>query len=168
MPGTSRPIAGQNSAAYGNKTSYPVSIASFQDSLACETEEELGRTCLTVAEKLTDSDFGFIGEINRDGRLDSIAQSGPGRKSWRLPKNDGVKMMNDMEIKGIWSRVLNTATSQIVNNSGSDPDRVSLLADHPALTSYLGVPLKYEGRTMGLICLATEAGGYDQSDGEAV
>lgn len=140
----------------------------FQKSLTCETEEELGRTCLTVAEELTGSYFGFIGEINRDGRLDTIALSDPGWKSCRLPKTNGVKMINNLEIRGIWGRVLNMATSQIVNDPGSDPDRVGLPAGHPPLTSYLGVPLQHEGRTMGLISLANKAGGYDQSDLEAV
>ncbi len=37
----------------------------FQKALTCETEEELGGTCLAVAEEITRSKLGFIGELDR-------------------------------------------------------------------------------------------------------
>ena len=36
----------------------------FREALASETEEQLARTSLAVAEQLTTSRFGFIGELN--------------------------------------------------------------------------------------------------------
>ncbi|MEK7404660.1 MAG: PAS domain S-box protein, partial [Acidobacteriota bacterium] len=50
----------------------------FRDALTCDTEEDLGRDCLAVAEEATQSEFGFIGVITPEGRLDDLASSGPG------------------------------------------------------------------------------------------
>lgn len=57
----------------------------FHEALTCQTEEDLGRTCLKVAEQVTQSKFGFIGEINpATGNLDAIAISDPGWESCRM------------------------------------------------------------------------------------
>jgi PAS domain S-box-containing protein len=45
--------------------------------LTCDTEEDLGHACLEVAERLTQSRFGFIGDVNEEG-LEDIAVSNPG------------------------------------------------------------------------------------------
>jgi diguanylate cyclase (GGDEF)-like protein/PAS domain S-box-containing protein len=140
----------------------------FREVLTFDTEEELGRTCLAVAEELTGSKFGFIGQINRAGRLDTIALSDPGWQACRIPKASEVVMINDMEVRGLWARALKEGKSQIVNDPASDPDRVGLPAGHPPITSFLGVPLRHEGRIMGCISLANKDGGYDQSDLDAV
>jgi hypothetical protein len=44
----------------------------------CQSDEQMGRVCLKVAEKLTGSMFGFIGELNSRGLFDTIALSNPG------------------------------------------------------------------------------------------
>ncbi len=61
------------------------------------------------------------------------------------------------------SRLLKTPlTSYIL-----PPDRVGLPAGHPPITSFLGVPLRREGRIIGCINLGNKDGGYDQSDLDA-
>jgi hypothetical protein len=47
----------------------------FREALITDSEEELGRVCLSIAEELTNSKFGFIGEIGPDGLLHDIAIS---------------------------------------------------------------------------------------------
>jgi PAS domain S-box-containing protein len=140
----------------------------LREVLTADTEAELGRTCLAVAEELTGSQCGFIGEINRAGRLDTIALSDPGWQACRMPKSNVLRMINDMEIRGLWARALQEGKSQIVNDPVSNPHRVGFPSGHPPITSFLGVPLRHEGRIMGCISLANKAGGYDQSDLEAV
>jgi signal transduction histidine kinase/HAMP domain-containing protein len=143
----------------------------FQETLRCETDEEVARTCLAVAEELTGSKFGWIGEVNESGRLDTIALSDPGWEACRMPKSDAVRVIKDMEIRGIWGRVLKDGRSLIVNDPASHPDRVGFPEGHPPLTSFLGVPLKRADRTFGMIALANREGGYnlaDQQDIEAL
>ena len=49
----------------------------------------------------------------------------------------------------------------------SHPESAGLLPG-TALTSYLGVPLRYGSKVIGLIALANKAGGYTQDDQKAV
>ncbi|NQT11306.1 MAG: PAS domain S-box protein [Planctomycetes bacterium] len=47
----------------------------FRETLTCDSEEQLGMTCLAVAERLSGSKCGFVGEVNDAGRFDGIAIS---------------------------------------------------------------------------------------------
>jgi len=138
------------------------------ETLTCETDEEVAQTCLAVAEELTSSKFGFIGEMNPAGRLDSIAISYTGWDECKIPESNAMVMIRDMEIRGIWGRVIKDGTSLIVNDPFSHPDSVGTPEGHPPLTAFLGVPLKYAGKTIGMIALANKRSGYDQNDQNAV
>jgi len=117
---------------------------------------------------LTGSKFGFIGELNQAGLLNTMALSDPGWISCKMPKSNAVAMIRDMEIRGIWGRVLKDERTLIVNDLASHPDRVGIPEGHPPLTSFLGVLLKKAGNTIGMIALANKASGYDLADQQAV
>ncbi|MBM3236414.1 PAS domain S-box protein [Candidatus Poribacteria bacterium] len=140
----------------------------FRETLTCETEEDVAYTCLSVAKELTNSQFGFIGEVNRYGRFDTIAQSDTGWEACRIPKSNAIAMIKNMEIRGIWGKVLKDEQSQIINDPASHPDRVGTPEGHPPITSFLGVPLKHAGRTIGMIALANKESGYDWADQQGV
>ncbi|MCG2768269.1 MAG: PAS domain S-box protein, partial [Anaerolineae bacterium] len=138
------------------------------ETLRCETDEEVARTCLAVAEELTGSKFGFIGEVNQAGRFDSIAISDPGWNTCRMPRTDAVRMLRDMEIRGIWGGVIKGGQSKVINAPSSHPDRVGTPEGHPPVTAFLGVPLKRAGETVGMIGLANKESGYGLTDQEAI
>ncbi len=138
------------------------------EGLLCETEEEMAQKCLAVAENLTGSRFGFVGEINTEGTYDTIAISDPGWAACRMPKSDAVKAIRGMVIRGLWGSVIKTEQPMIINEPASHPDSVGIPDGHPSLSSFLGVPLKSAGKTVGMFALANNEGGYDQQDIEAV
>ena len=142
----------------------------FRESLTCETEEEVGKTALRVAEELTDSQFGFIGLINDAGLNDTIAISNPGWKECDIVVSDAKNYIKDMPLRGIDRSTLKEGKSRIVNADqiGTHPDRVGIPQGHPPITCFLGVPFKREEKTVGMIALANKEGGYDQEDQEAV
>jgi anti-anti-sigma regulatory factor len=140
----------------------------FRERLNCKTEEELAKTCLAVAEELTDSKFGFIGELNYAGRFDTIALSNPGWDACKMPGSGKAMLIMDMEVRGIWGRAIREEKSQIVNDPDSDPDRVGTPEGHPPLKAILGVPLKHAGKTIGMMSLGNKEGGYDGEDQKAV
>ena len=140
----------------------------LQETLVCETDEEVARKCLDLAEELTGSKFGFIGELNQAGRFDTIALSDPGFNACSMPKSEAVVMIKDMEIRGIWGGVLKESKSIIVNDPSSYPDRLGTPEGHPPITSFLGVPLKRADRYIGIIGLANKELGYDLADQEAI
>lgn len=140
----------------------------FREALTCETEEDLGKTCLAVAEELSESSFGFIGEKNPRGRFDTIAISNPGWDECRIPDSNKTLLINDMEIRGIWSGPLKNGESVIINDPQNHPDSVGLPKGHPPLTAFLGVALIDRDSPFGIIALANKEGGYTPDDQKAV
>lgn len=138
----------------------------LRDALVCETEEALGRTCLTVAEELTDSRFGFIDELNEQETFDALAFSDPGWDLCRLTLVENLAHLKNVKPKGLLGRPIREGQSLIANDPASHPDAVGIPEGHPPLTAYLGVPLIYGDQTFGLLGLGNKTGGYTDTDRE--
>ncbi len=138
----------------------------FEEALTAESEEAVARTCLAVAEQLTGSKFGFIGEVNQAGRFDTFALSDPGWQACRMANADAVRAIRNMEIRGIWGSVIKQGRSLIANDPASHPDRVGTPDGHPLMTAFLGTPLKRGGKTIGVIAVANKEAGYQLADQE--
>ncbi|MFH2116231.1 MAG: PAS domain S-box protein, partial [Spirochaetota bacterium] len=138
----------------------------FREALTCETDEEVANSFLSVAEELTGSKFGLIGELNQAGRFDTIAITNPGWDACKMPDSEVTVLIKDMEIRGIDRSTIREEKSRIVNDLSSNPDRIGFPDGHPPVTSFLGVPLKQAGRTMGMIGLGNKESGYDRYDQE--
>jgi hypothetical protein len=141
----------------------------FREALTCDTEEELGRTCLAVAEEVTGSTIGFIGEIGRDGLFHDIAISDPG---WELcamyDKVGHRRPPGNFAIHSLYGRVLQDGKSLLTNTPAEHPDSTGTPAGHPPLTAFLGAPLILAGRTIGMIAVGNREGGYCQAELEAL
>jgi signal transduction histidine kinase len=142
----------------------------FQDALRCETEEDLGRTCLAVAEAVTASKFGFLGEINpTTGLLNDIAISDPGWEVCRIEPSSGSRRPPlHFQIHGIYGRVLLDGRGFFTNDPETHPDRIGVPAGHPPLTAFLGVPFVRDGQTFGMVGVGNRDGGYGQEELEAL
>ncbi|MBU1651682.1 PAS domain S-box protein, partial [bacterium] len=138
------------------------------ETLKCETEEEIAITCLTKAQELTNSQIGFIGEINAQGTFDLIAMSDLGWENCRMERTNDVKLHKNMEIRGLWSKAIKSDSTQIVNLPKKDPDRVGLPKGHSSIETLISVPLKRSDNTIGVIVLANKKEGYDQDDQKAL
>jgi GAF domain-containing protein len=122
-----------------------------------------------VAEELTGSEIGFIGETNADGRLSVIAISDLGWEACQMEKPAGQKKVPvHFPIHGIYGRVLRADKGFFTNDPMSHPDRVGTPEGHPLLTAFLGVPLRHEGGTFGMIAVGNRKGGYRPRDLEAL
>ncbi len=141
----------------------------FKEALTCQTEEELGRTCLNVAEKVTGSEFGFVGQLGADGMLHTIAISDPGWDVRQIATSDGDgRPAKQFRVRGIYGRVVTEKKTVLTNQPSAHPDSVSLPAGHPKLTSFLGAPLLRGTEAMGMIAVANRQGGYGPDDIEAL
>ncbi|MBI4188099.1 MAG: GAF domain-containing protein [Chloroflexi bacterium] len=141
----------------------------LREALTCETDEELGRACLMVSQEITGSKFGFIDEINAQGKLDDIAISDPGWELCRMTEPSGHgKLPADLEIHGLYGRVIRDGKSFFTNDPASHPDSIGVPQGHPSLTSFLGVPLIRENKTIGMVGLANKENGYSNEDMETV
>jgi len=133
----------------------------LEGALTCDTEEALGRTCLDVAQAVTGSKFGFLGEINAQGKLDNIALSDAGWAACQMNGRVASRVVpGGFEIHGIYGRVVKDGNGLFTNEPASHPDSIGCPEDHPKLEAFLGAPLLHEGRTIGMIGLANRDGGY--------
>ena len=136
--------------------------------LVCKTEEELGGVCLEVAEKLTQSEFGFIGEINESG-LQDIAISNPGREARKIIDRAGRRESpGSFKIHGVYGRIISDGKGLFTNNA-CQPRRSRWIAGWASsLESFLGVPLIHEGKTIGTIAMGNRPGGYSTAELQAL
>jgi PAS domain S-box-containing protein len=143
----------------------------FYETMVADSEKAVAMTCLKVAQEITGSKFGFIGEITPEGLYSTTALSDPGWDACRIPETQASMLIKDMVIRGIWGQVILKEQSLIVNDPISYPDRVGIPEGHPPLTSFLGVPLKDQGKVIGMIAMANRESGYtaeDQYDMETI
>lgn len=143
----------------------------FRETTDCETEEEVAQICLKVAEELTGSKIGFIGEMNPKGLFDTTTLSRAGWEACTVPRPEAYSLLKSMPNRGINRLGLMENASWIINDPAGHPDAVEKPAGHPHLTSFLGVPLRFVGGVIGMIALANKEPGYtldDQLDVEAL
>jgi|GEM_PF-983505 len=134
----------------------------FHEVLSNKTEEELGSTCLSVAEELTKSKFGFIGEIDSEGYYSDIAVSDPGWKACKVidPTTGKKWLPSNLKIHGVYGSVMLDGKGFFTNDPPSHPDSIGVPEGHPELTAFLGVPLIYEGKVIGMLGLGNRDDGY--------
>ena len=140
----------------------------LERAIAAETDADVARVYLAVAEELTESRFGFVAERNPAGRLDTLALSDPGWEACRIPRTDAVRLIQDMEVRGIRGLVLREGKPLLANDPAAHPEFIPPPEGHPPITAFLGVPLIRGGQVWGLIGLANKPGGYGPSDSETV
>jgi len=146
-------------------------IRIFRETPDCETEEEVAQTCLQIAEELSGSAYGFIGELNPEGRFDTTTLSKSGWRVCQVPRPEAEEMLKNMPNRGINRIGLEEGESWFINDPADHPDAVEKPPGHPPIASFLGVPLKLMGGITGMIALANKEGGYtpaDQQDIEAL
>jgi len=140
----------------------------FLESLLCESREEVAAKCLAVAEELTCSKFGFVGELNAKGRLDTLAMSDPGWEACEIPRVQAEKAIQNIVPRGIWGEVLKTGKALISNAPASHPASIGVPEGHPEIKCFLGAPLLSGVATIGVIALANKESGYTVEDQEAM
>ena len=140
----------------------------LRKTLTCKTNEEVVRTCLSVAEDLTGSRLGFICQVGPQGRFRDAAMSDAGWKRCSIKGKEMADRIRQMKVRGYAGRALREGRPMIVNDPDSHPERVGTPEGHPGITSFLLVPLKRGQNAFGAICLANKQGGYTQADQEAV
>ena len=141
----------------------------FRIALANTDEEQFGVACLEIMEQLTNSPFGFMGELNSAGMLEIFAMSDPGwaQCSMYLVRKPADSLPpKKFPVRGIYRTVMTDGASVLTNAPREHPDWRGMPDGHPPLESFLGVPLKRGGTVIGMIGLGNKPGGYDPLDQE--
>ncbi|GFO69913.1 hypothetical protein GMLC_34920 [Geomonas limicola] len=142
--------------------------AVLRAALTAPTEHELAQACLGIAQHLTQSAFGFIGEIHEDG-FQQLAVSNPGWDACDTLDCQGHRAsVCEFKVHGIYGRVISDGRSHYCNDLLNHPNRIGLPNGHPPLDSILGVPLFRNSRITGMIAVANRPGGFTQAQQESL
>lgn len=137
----------------------------FTNYLSCKTKEELAMLCLDVAEKITGSEMSFMGEIGPDSLLHDKMISSAGWNLCQMYDEEGHKRPpRSFKTKGLYGKVLRDGKAFISNKPFTHPESKGIPKGHPAINSFLGIPLVSGGKTIGIIVLANKKGGYKTKD----
>ncbi|MFZ5833073.1 MAG: ATP-binding protein [Planctomycetota bacterium] len=136
----------------------------FRETLTCNTVEQVAEVALAVAEEVTGSEIGFIGEVNGHGLVDTIAISRCSASACRVQPGTSRAPLRGMPLSSFWGKVITHCQPMLVNNPARHPDRKGLPAGHVPIRTFLGVPLCNRGEAAGLIAVANKPGGYDAAD----
>ncbi|TCS71671.1 PAS domain S-box-containing protein [Sulfuritortus calidifontis] len=118
--------------------------------------------------ELTQSAYGFIGEVlyDEEGQpylkthaLSNIAWDEETRRLYEEHAEKGLEFRN---LKTLFGHVMATGDMVISNDPAHDPRRGGLPSGHPALHSFLGMPIYYGEEMVGMYGLANRPGGYDE------
>ncbi|MFP8777135.1 PAS domain-containing protein [Hydrogenophaga sp. RWCD_12] len=127
---------------------------------------------LTAFLAVTDSAFGFVGEVLYDDgglpylkthAITNIAWNDVTRQMVAEQMDAGLEFRN---LKTLFGHSLVTGETVITNDPASDPRSAGLPQGHPPMLSYLGIPLAIGGKLIAMVALANTPGGYREEDVE--
>jgi len=134
----------------------------FQAALTSENEQTLVLACLAIARTITQSQFGFIGDLIEAGP-EELTSGGPRWDACAISGSDGHRAApGSFAIHGDSGRVMLDGQSWFTNEPASHCGSFELPGNYPPLTAFLGVPLLRQGRFIGLLAVCNRAGGYRQ------
>ncbi len=116
---------------------------------------------------MTDSEYGFIGEINhqedgtpflRTQAITNIAWNEETRKFYEDNAPTGMEFYN---VKTLFGAVMTSGKPVIANDAMNDSRGGGIPEGHPALNAFLGMPFHIGQRLAGMIGIANRPGGYD-------
>jgi PAS domain S-box-containing protein len=119
--------------------------------------------------KLTESEYGFIGEVlpTADGdpylkthAITNIAWNEETRRFYEENAPSGLEFFN---LKTLFGSVMTTGKLVIANEPSKDPRRGGLPDGHPDLNAFLGLPFYHGKELVGMMGLANRPGGYDET-----
>jgi PAS domain S-box-containing protein len=115
----------------------------------------------------TDSEFGFIGEVNyeADGTpyqlsraISNLGWDEHTRRYYTQNWRDGLRFENGDTLHGA---ILKSGKVVISNDPAHDPRSKGVPSGHPAIHSFLGIPIYHKDSLIGSFGLANRPGGYD-------
>jgi len=118
---------------------------------------------------LTESDYGFIGEVWHDPAgtpflkiftLTNIAWDEATRHHVDTQLDNGLEFR---KLNSLFGAGVTTGKPVIANDPANDPRRGGLPPGHPPLNAFLGVPLHHGGSMVGMVGLANRPGGYHEA-----
>ncbi len=114
----------------------------------------------------TSSEFGFIGKVQERNGIRVLVTNAISNITWDdysrelYEATQAAGMVFDPH--SLFGAVIESGEALISNDPAQDPRRGGLPKEHPPLLSFLGLPVKYDGKFIGMVGIANRAGGYSE------
>jgi len=141
----------------------------------CETNPQvLFNGLLEVLLDITDSEYGFIGEVFHDDRdrpyvkcyaTTNIAWNADTRALYEENRQKGMVFS---KLDSLYGSVLKTGQLVISNDPARDPRSGGLPKGHPPLNTFMGLPFYGGGQLLGMVGIANRQPGYDKALADAL
>jgi len=119
---------------------------------------------------VTGSEYGFVGEVLYDERGDpylkthALTNIAWDDMSLRLHAQQAEGGMEFRNLKTLFGHGMVTREPVIANDPAHDARAGGMPEGHPAMQSFLGVPLAVGDRLVAMVGLANQPGGYSEAD----
>jgi PAS domain S-box-containing protein len=116
--------------------------------------------------EITQSEFGFIGEVKYDENeqpylishaLTNISWDEESRKYYEKHYQSGIEFRNT---ESLFGQVLKTGKVYLSNKAKNDSNSTGTPIGHPIISQFFGIPLSYGDSLVGMIGLANNPNGY--------
>ncbi len=115
--------------------------------------------------ELTDSEYGFIGQVLVENGAPYLKEFALTNISWNAETSalydkhhaQGLEFRN---LKTLFGRVMTDGVAVIANAAPTDPRSGGLPEGHPPIESFLGIPIYTGPELIGMIGLGNRPGGY--------
>ena len=130
--------------------------------------KEIFDTMLERLLDITQSEYGFIGEIFRKEdstpylktyAITDVSWNHDTRTFYKENVRNGLEFYN---LNTLFGYTIRTGEYLISNDPSNDPRRGGLPAGHPSLNAYLGLPIYSGTMLVGMAGVANRPGGYDE------
>lgn len=139
-----------------------------QEALTSNNEAQLSEATLRVAEGLTSSAYGWIGEYDATGGVSTLGVSPLGWATCDIPLDQAEARLRGQLLRGVRRLVLEQGRTVIVEDAAHDPRLAPMPAGHPPIQRLIAAPIRWEGQVHALIGLANKPSPYDQADVQAL
>lgn len=119
---------------------------------------------------VTESEFGFIGIVQGSGEQACLYLPSISNLSWNETTREWYERQSRSRsglifsnLNNLFGHVVTHNTTVCTNHLPSHPASRGFPPGHPQLYSFLGIPVTYGGRAIGMIALANRQKGYDES-----
>jgi len=131
------------------------------------TVTETAYMVLEYARLLSESEFGFVSEIDPDTG-DNIARAATKMNDWMPPGEDQGEVIfrkgGDGLYPGLWGHALNTKREFFTNDPAGHPASKGAPEVRGGITRFLSVPVLFGGALVGQVALANSARDYTGDD----
>jgi PAS domain S-box-containing protein len=118
--------------------------------------------------RISESEFGFVGDICRDEKgpylkTQSITDISWNEESRNFYKNNAPAGLVFRNLNTLFGEVIKTGRPIITNQPASHPQAGGTPPGHPELKSFMGLPIFYSGELVAMIGVANRKGGYQDN-----